>query len=95
VLLELYVAILILRGGVALMDRSGGIRAGADRLVRLVMRGPLGAVVMAAPLGAALAADPKWLMWFGIPTPGRSFVTHPTALIGFGCAFGFGWLLHR
>jgi peptidoglycan/LPS O-acetylase OafA/YrhL len=95
VLLEFYAAILILRGGVALMDRSGGIRAGVDRLVRLVMRGPLGAIVMAAPLGAALAADPKWLMWFGIPTPDKSFVSNPTALIGFGCAFGFGWLLHR
>ena len=42
VLLEFYAAILILRGGVALMDRSGGIRAGVDRLVRLLMRGPLG-----------------------------------------------------
>ena len=95
VLLELYAAILILRGAVVLMDRSGGIRAGVDRLVCLVMRGRLGAIVMAAPLGAALAADPKWLMWFGIPTPDKSFVTNPTALIGFGCAFGFGWLLHR
>ena len=42
VLLEFYAAILVLRGGVALMDRGGGIRAGVDRLVRLLMRGPLG-----------------------------------------------------
>jgi glucan biosynthesis protein C len=95
VLLEFYAAILFLRGAVALMDRSGGIRAGADRLVCLVMRGPLGAIVMAAPIGAAFAADPNWLMWFGVPTPDKSFLTNPTALIGFGCAFGFGWLLHR
>jgi peptidoglycan/LPS O-acetylase OafA/YrhL len=95
VLLELYAAILILRGVVALIDRSGAIRAGVDWLVRLVMRGPLGAIVMAAPLGVAFAADPKWLMWFGIPTPDRSFVTHPVAAIAYACAFGFGWLLHR
>jgi len=95
VLLEFYAAILILRGAVALMDRSGVIRAGADRLVRLAMRGRLAAIVMAVPVGAAFAADPKWLMWFGVPTPDQSFVTNPTALIGFGCAFGFGWLLHR
>ena len=95
VLLEFYAAILVLRGGVALMDRSGGIRAGVDRLVRLLMRGPLGAIVMAAPLGAAFAASHKWSMWLGIPSPTESFVTSPTALIGFGSAFCFGWLLHR
>ena len=50
VLLEFYAAILVLRGGVALMDRGGGIRAGVDRLVRLLMRGPLEAILMAAPL---------------------------------------------
>jgi glucan biosynthesis protein C len=95
VLLEFYAAILVLRGGVALMDRSGGIPAGVDRLVRLLMRGPLGAIVMAAPLGAAFAANHKWPMWLGIPTPAVSFVTSPTALVGFGSAFCFGWLLHR
>ena len=95
VLLEFYAGILILRGAVALLDRSGVIRTGVDRLVRLVMRGPLGAIVMAVPVGAAFAADPKWVMWFGVPTPDNSFVSNPTALIGFGCAFGFGWLLHR
>jgi glucans biosynthesis protein C len=50
---------------------------------------------MAAPLGAAFASIHKWLMWFGIPSPTGSFVTSPTALIAFGSAFCFGWLLHR
>ena len=95
VLLEFYAAILILRGAVVLIDRSGGIRAGLDRLVRLVMRGPFGAIVMAVPVGAAFAANPKWLMWFGVPTPDQSFLTNTTALIGFGSAFSLGWLLHR
>jgi glucan biosynthesis protein C len=96
VLLEFYAAILVLRGGVALMDRSGGIRAGVDRLVRLLlMRGPLGAIIMAAPVGAAFAANHLWLMWFCIPAPTESFVTSRTALIGYGSAFCFGWLLHR
>lgn len=95
VLLVFYAAILILRGAVALLDRSGVFRTGLDRLVRLMMCCRLGAIVMAVPVAAALAADPKWLMWFGIPTPNQSFVTNPQALIGFGCAFGLGWLLHR
>jgi glucans biosynthesis protein C len=36
-----------------------------------------------------------WLMWFGVLTPDSSLVTNAQALIGFGTAFGFGWLLHR
>jgi len=95
VLLELYAAALILRGGVALMDRDGAARAGVDRLVSLVMRGPLAPFVLAAPLGVAFAADPRWVMWFGVPTPDSSLATNPQALVGFGFAFGFGWLLHR
>ena len=75
VLLEFYAAILVLRGGVALMDRGGGIRAGVDRLVRLLMRGPLGAILMAAPVGAAFATNNKLIMLFCIPTPAVSFVT--------------------
>jgi hypothetical protein len=39
------------------MDRSGGIRAGVDRLVRLLMRGPLGA------LGAAFAMSVFPIGW--------------------------------
>ena len=33
--------------------------------------------------------------WFGVRTPDESLLTNLQALIGFGTAFGFGWLLHR
>src|SRR5262249_51856087 len=33
--------------------------------------------------------------WFGVRTPDESLLTNLQALIGFGSAFGFGWLLHR
>jgi hypothetical protein len=59
------------------------------------MRGPLGAIVMAAPLGVAFAANNKLFMWFGIWPPAGSFLTSRTALIGYGSAFCFVWLLHR
>jgi glucans biosynthesis protein C len=95
VLLELYLGVLILRAGVVLIDRTGRVRLIIDRLVSLVMRSPLAPVVLALPLTFAFAVDPKWLMWFGVPTPDSSFVTNPEALIGFGTASGFGWLLHR
>jgi hypothetical protein len=58
-----------------LMNRGGGIRAGVDRLVRLLRRGPLGAILMAAPVGAAFATNNKLIMLFCIPTPAVSFVT--------------------
>jgi hypothetical protein len=95
VLLEFYVGLLLLRAAVVQIDKTGRIRSGVDRLVGLVMRSPLAPVVLAVPLGAALAFDPKWLMWFGIPTPDSSLVTNLQASIGFGVAFSFGWLLHR
>jgi glucans biosynthesis protein C len=95
VLLEFYAGVLILRTGVALVDKTGRIRLGIDSLVSLVVRNPLAPVVLAVPVGIAFVADPRWLMWFGVQSPDSSFVTNVQALIGFGTAFGFGWLLHR
>jgi glucan biosynthesis protein C len=86
VLLEFYVAVLVLRTGVALVDGKGRIRFGVDRLVETVMRSPLAPVVLALPVGIAFAADPTWLMWFGVKTPDSSFVTNLQALVGFGVA---------
>ena len=76
---------------------AGGrrIRLGIDRLVALLVRNPLAPAVLALPVGIAFVADPKWLMWFGVRTPDSSLVTNAQAWIGFGTAFGFGWLLHR
>lgn len=95
VLLEFYAAALVLRAGVTWIDAAGRIRSGADRLVGLVMRHPLGLVIPAVPVAIAFAFDPAWSMWFGVRTPDQSFVTGPQAIAGFGTAFGFGWLLHR
>ena len=95
VLLELYAAALLLRLMTVRLDGSGRIRAGIDRLVALVMRNPLAPAILAVPIGIAFAADPKWLMWFGVRTPDQSLLTNLQAVVGFGTAFGFGWLLHR
>ena len=95
VLLELYAATLVLRYGVAWLDQRGRIRAGVDRLVGLVMRSWLAPAIPAVPIGIALNLDPTWVGWFGVRTPDQSLVTNLQAVIGFGTAFGFGWLLHR
>jgi glucans biosynthesis protein C len=95
VLLEFYAAVLVLRSAVARADRTGSLRAGIDRLLALIMRSPLAPAVLAIPIGICLCLDPNWSGWMGVRTPDSSLITNVQAWVGFGTAFGFGWLLHR
>jgi len=95
VLLEFYAAALLLRTCMAWLDSNGRIRAGIDLLIGLVMRSPLAPAILAVPIGVALSLDPAWVGLQGVPTPDQSLVTNLQAVVGFGTAFGFGWLLHR
>ena len=95
VLLELYAAMLALRTGVVWLDRNGQFRDRVDRLVGLMMRSRFAPAILAVPIGIALCLDPTWIGWLGVRTPDSSLLTNLQALIGFGTAFGFGWLLHR
>jgi peptidoglycan/LPS O-acetylase OafA/YrhL len=95
VLLELYVAVLVLRAGVVWLDPNGRIRARVDGLIGRVMQSRLAPAILAVPIGIALGLDPMWVGWLGVRTPDSSLVTNLQAWIGFGSAFGFGWLLHR
>jgi glucans biosynthesis protein C len=95
VLLEFYAATLVLRTGMAWLDKRGRIRARVDRLIGLVMRSPLAPAILAIPIGIALNFDAAWVGMQGVPTPDQSLVTNLQAVVGFGTAFGFGWLLHR
>lgn len=95
VLLIFYAAALLLRGVVSVIDRGGALRARfVDPLTRL-LAGPATPVLLGLPVAAALFANPSWYMWFGIPTPDTGLIPNATALICYGIAFGFGWLLHR
>ena len=95
VLLLLYAVTLILRSAVALVDRSGRLRAGIDRIVRVLVRNPFGVIVLAAPTAVTLVLTPPWLAWFGIMTPDSSLVPNAGAAVGFFSAFALGFLLHR
>jgi glucan biosynthesis protein C len=95
VLLELYAALLVLRAGVVWLDQDGRMRDRLDRLVGIMMRSRLAPALLALPIGIAVCLDPTWIGWFGVRTPDSSLVTNSQAWIGFGTAFGFGWLLHR
>jgi glucan biosynthesis protein C len=95
VLLEFYAGTVVLRGAVMWTDRSGRLRAGIDRVVGFIMRSPFAPAIPALPNGICLSLDPTWSGWMGVRTPDASLVTNMQAVIGFGTAFGLGWLLHR
>jgi peptidoglycan/LPS O-acetylase OafA/YrhL len=95
-LLLFYAATLAIRGLVNLIDRSGWLRGGIiDPAMRGLLATPAAAPVLAAPLAIAFALLPAWFARGGIPTPDVGLIPNLTATIGFGTAFGFGWLLQR
>lgn len=95
VLLELYLAMLLLRGAVVWLDVAGTWRTALDRLFAAIMRNPLAPLVVAIPIGIAFGLDQRWINVMGVRTPDQSLITNAQAWIGFGTAFGVGWLLHR
>ncbi|AWO93858.2 MULTISPECIES: acyltransferase family protein [Bradyrhizobium] len=95
VLLELYVAMLLLRGAIVRLDASGTLRRVIGRLFTGIMRNPLAPLVLAIPIGIAFCLDQRWINVMGVRTPDQSLITNAQAWIGFGTAFGVGWLLHR
>jgi len=95
VLLFFYAGALVLRGVITLLDRNGALRARlVDPVVR-VIGGAAAPMFLALPVFAALYFAPNWMAWFGIPTPDTGLIPNTTALICYGVAFGFGWLVNR
>jgi glucans biosynthesis protein C len=93
-LLIFYVLALALRWLVLAVDTRGALAAAADSIVRFVMRGVWGPVLIALPIAAYLWQLEGWNEWLGLPAP---FLLTPDvkALLGYGMAFGLGWLLNR
>lgn len=92
----LYGLALTMRAGfVAFVDPDGHARARVDALVRALLSNPLAPIVLAAPLCFALTSDPAWPLWFGIPAPDQGLLPQAKAMVGFGTAFGLGWLVQR
>lgn len=94
VLMIFYAAVLILRAPFAALDRDGGWGRAVDRITGALI-GPWTPVLLAAPLAVALWQDPKWIAFFAVPTPDAGVVPNTSALVGFGLAFGLGFLLDR
>lgn len=88
------IAVLILRAPFAALDRDGGWGRTVDRLTGALI-GWWTPALLAAPLALAMWLDPKWIAFFGIPTPDAGLVPNTTALVGFGSAFALGFLVDR
>jgi ABC-type multidrug transport system ATPase subunit/peptidoglycan/LPS O-acetylase OafA/YrhL len=95
VLLILYAAALVARTLVSAVDRAGGLRRAVDGVVRAAVSGGAAVVLLPLPTAAILYSQDAWYAWFGIPTPDRSLIPDSAALVAFGTAFGFGWLVQR
>lgn len=89
-----YIGALVLCGLVSTIDRASRLQRFADAGMRLLL-GPWAPLLLAIPLAAGLATHEAWYAWFGVPTPDQSLYPNAPALVGFGVAFGFGWLLQR
>lgn len=87
-------AALILRAPFAALDRNGGWGRIVDRMTGALV-GPWTPLVLAAPLALALWLDPEWIAFFAVPTPDEGLVPDAAALVGFGLAFGLGFLIDR
>jgi hypothetical protein len=95
VLLELYLATLLLRGLVVMVDRKGRLRAAAGALFAGLVRSGLAPILFAVPVAALLFRAPDWTPWFGIPTPDSSLIASPATALAFFMAFSGGWLLNQ
>ena len=78
-----------------LLDRQGRQRARIDGWVRTLVQGYAAPVLLAAPIAGCFYLMPNWIMWSGIASPDTGLTPQLPAMIGFGTAFAFGWLLHR
>ncbi len=94
VLSLLYIVILALRSTLAWLDRKAHVRESLDGLMRVFMK-PGASLLLAVPLTVGLYYTPKWVMWFGVPTPDASLYPNLAASLGFSVAFLVGWGMHR
>ena len=96
VLLILYVATLLVRAAVLVIDRSGALRGAVDKALAGLLRLPFVLpLLLAVPVATLLLRHEGWAEWWGIPTPDVGLVPNAAALGSYGLAFAIGWLVHR
>lgn len=77
-----------------IFGRSSRLQSAIDTAVKFLMRGIWGPLLLSLPIAAFYVHSKDWSPWGGLPAP-FSIIPDAGALIAYGLAFGFGWLLHR
>jgi glucan biosynthesis protein C len=93
-LLMFYALALGLRALMQHVDPKAAVAGVCDRLVAFLMSGLWGPVLIALPIAAYLWQFNGWTEWLGLPAPTK-LLPNVAGLIGYGIAFGLGWLLNR
>jgi ABC-type multidrug transport system ATPase subunit/fucose 4-O-acetylase-like acetyltransferase len=98
----LYYLVLIYFGVVGLralalnyVPQAAAFRNRVDAAVKKVVENHTAPILVAAPIALCLFFTPNWMIWLGIPTPDTGLMPQRPALIGYGTAFLFGWMLQR
>jgi ABC-type multidrug transport system ATPase subunit/peptidoglycan/LPS O-acetylase OafA/YrhL len=94
-LLIIYGLALTIRSIIARLDTGGTLRGFVDQAVAFALRWPLAVLLLGLPVAAVLVKLPLWFYWQGIPTPDSTLTPQLPAVVGYGTAFAFGWLVHR
>jgi glucans biosynthesis protein C len=79
---------------IGLIDKRAVLRSAVDRALRVMVMGYVAPLALAIPVAVSLYRQSGWV-WFEIPTPDFGLTPQPVALVAFGTAFLFGWLLQR
>jgi peptidoglycan/LPS O-acetylase OafA/YrhL len=80
---------------VRLIDRSGRMRVRLDGVLVVALSRRVAPLLFALPLALAALAVPEWHPSIGIASPDRSLIPSLVPLVGFGTAFGAGWICQR
>ncbi|HEU4653693.1 MAG TPA: acyltransferase family protein, partial [Steroidobacteraceae bacterium] len=98
----LYYLLLIYLGAIGLralalkyVPEAGPLRNKIDLALQSALRRNVAPLFVAAPVAACLYFTTNWMMWGGIPTPDTGLMPQRPALVAYGVAFVFGWLMHR
>jgi glucans biosynthesis protein C len=76
------------------LDRGGHLRRALDVIVRVALSGAWGAALVGVPLAVYFSRLEGWSSWTGLPAP-LTLLPQVPSLVGYGTAFGFGWVSHR
>jgi glucan biosynthesis protein C len=94
-LLVFYALALAARGLLALMDPRGSVTRLVERVLGTMTANRAAAIALAAPAAVVLYCTSWWIPWQGLPSPIMGLIPNFPAVLAYGSAFGFGWLLHR